>query len=120
MLFRKVIFSSLLAFGLSALAIASTPNTIAEDASTTSSKTYTEIKKIVKKIDFDMDKFQDQTVKVQFMINADNELVILRINNDDAEYLIKRTLNYKELKENDLKVNKVYILPISFQKGIVS
>lgn len=115
--FRKAFLSTAFALCVSTIAIASAPTTVTE-TSTSSSKTYEEIKKVVKNIDFDMTKFDNQTVKVQFMINADNELVILRINNDDAEYLLKRTLNYKEIKENDLTVNKVYILPISFKKGV--
>lgn len=118
--YRKAFFCSVLALCLSAIAIASTPIYDGVEASTSSSKTYAEIKRVVKNIDFDMEKFDDQTVKVQFMINADNELVILRINNEDAEYLLKRTLNYKEIKENDLTVNKVYILPISFKKEVAS
>lgn len=117
---RKAFLSTALSLIVAVMAIASTPYTVVTETSTSSSKTYAEIKKVVKSIDFDMEKFDDQVVKVQFMINADNELVILRINNDDAEYLLKRTLNYKELKENDLTVNKVYILPISFKKGATS
>ncbi len=117
--FRKIILSTILSFGLSIIAFATTPNHIVE-TSTSTSKTYTKIKNIVKNIDFDMKSLQDQTVKVRFMINADNEVVILHTNNDEADYLIKRTLNYKEIKENDLAVNKVYILPISFQEDVTS
>ena len=71
---------------------------------------------MVQKINFDYEKLDDQTVRVHFMINTSNEVVVLRTDSKEVDRVIKFGLNYKELENQDLEANKVYILPISFQK----
>lgn len=78
-------------------------------------KALTEIQSMVQNIDFNFELVDEQKVKVHFMINTANEIVVLRTSSKDVDGVLKRTLNYKELKNRDLEVNKVYILPITFQ-----
>ncbi len=85
------------------------------DDEPTDSKAITEIRSFINHIKFDLEDLDQQSVKVHFMVNTANEIVVLRTNNQSVDSTIKRGLNYKELKSRDLEVNRVYILPISFE-----
>ena len=110
--FKKSLLSGILAL---VLIVPGFATSITYDDAPSSSKAFTEIKKIVQKIDFNIEELNNQTVKVHFMINTANEVVVLRTDSDEIDQLIKFNLNYKALENRDLDVNKVYILPISFQ-----
>ena len=112
MKFKKSFFSALLVLALVSPALASSPTF---DEGTTGSKALKEIKSLVEDINFDYAALDNQTVKVHFMINTSNEVVVLRTNSKDVDQVIKYGLNYKSLENRDLEINKVYILPISFQ-----
>lgn len=75
-----------------------------------------ELSDIIKDIDFDLEHLQADKVKVYFMVNSKNEVIVLRTNNEEVDKLIKMNLNYKTLKSRDLKINEVYTLPITFEK----
>lgn len=79
-------------------------------------KAQTEINQLVSKIDFDVDALNSEKVKMYFIVNVKNEIVILKTNNENVDATLKNNLNYKALKSTDLEINKVYILPISFEK----
>lgn len=110
--FRKNLFSALLVLVIAAPNFASVPSHF---ESTTSAKALTEIQSLIKGIEFDFESLDNQTVKVHFLINSANEVVVLRTSNEKTDNLIKANLNYKSLESRDLEVNKVYILPISIR-----
>jgi len=83
---------------------------------TDSNTAIAEVQALVKKIKFNLEDLDQHTIKVHFMVNTANEVVVLRTSDEDVDFLIKASLNYKELKNKDLEANKVYILPISFQR----
>ena len=112
MKFKQLFLSAFLLAALSATAIASSP---VFDDSPADTKAIKEIQSIVQNFDLDYEIVNNKTVKVHFMVNTSNEVVVLRTNDDDLDNVIKYGLNYKELKNKDLEVNKVYILPITFQ-----
>ncbi|WP_442266245.1 hypothetical protein ACSIGC_00595 [Tenacibaculum sp. ZS6-P6] len=60
----------------------------------------------------------DFTVKVDFMINEKNEIVIIDINTSDTviESFVKRKLNYKAIQASTISKGKIYQLPIKFVK----
>lgn len=109
---KKSFLSVLLVAAFAMPALAFTPTL---DEGTSNTKALKEIKSLVQNINFDYEKLDQKTVKVHFMVNTSNELVVLRTNSKDIDRVIKYALNYKELKNRDLQYNKVYILPISFQ-----
>ena len=80
------------------------------------SKAIEEIQDIVKKIDFDQSTMTINKAKVFFMVNSFNEVVVIQTSSDEIDSVIKSELNYKTLQSRDLLVNKVYTLPISFEK----
>ncbi len=86
------------------------------DKNTSNSKAISEIESIIQKIDFNMETLDVETVKVHFMVNTSNEIVVLRTNSKEVDKVLKSSLNYKSLENRDLEANKVYILPITFQK----
>lgn len=58
-------------------------------------------------------KSYDKHLKIQFMINDKNELVVLRTNNEDLDEVIKRNLNYKMIKTQDVNRNTVYSIKVN-------
>jgi len=103
----------------SAVALLTTFSLTASDldptAKTISSSAVNEITELIQDINFDVATLDDETVKVQFMINADDEIIVLQTNNKRVDQTIKNHLNYAQIRENDLEVNKIYIIPVSFQ-----
>ncbi len=76
-----------------------------------------EIKTLVNDIDVtDMDNTAE-TVKVQFIVNNDNEVVVLNVSDKDFESAIKYRLNYKKLKTDETIKNMIYSVPITFKKA---
>ena len=92
-----------------------TANDVSAVSSASSSSTVKEITALIKDINFDLAKLDDQTIKVQFMINADDEIIVLQTNDARVDQKIKNHLNYAQIKKNDLEVNKIYIIPVSFK-----
>ncbi len=113
MKFKKSLFSAILVLALVAPTFANSPNS---DEKPTKSEAVKEIQSLVKSINFDFTTLKEKTVKVHFMINTSNEVVVLRTSSNNVDQKIKYALNYKSLKNRDLKANKVYILPITFQE----
>ena len=109
---------SILSFALAAIMIApSFANNVKFENPSKSSKAITEIQSYIQSIDFNFEELANEKVKVHFMVNTANEIVVLRTNSQDVDSVLKRTLNYKELENRDLEVNKVYILPITFEEA---
>ena len=75
-----------------------------------------EIKKMIEKADLAKSIKSDVTVHVTFMVNGDNEIIILSTDKKNLDSSIKSTLNYKKLKSSDMEVNKTYTLPVSLKK----
>ena len=75
-----------------------------------------EIKKLIEKANLTADLKSDLTVNVTFMVNSQNEIIIMSTDKKDLDSSIKATLNYKKLKSSDMKVNKAYTLPVILKK----
>ncbi len=109
----KVLFAITFSILISSFAFA-TPNTGLEP--TASSKTVTtKIKSIIQNLDIDLKQLESNTVKIKFLINESDELVVLSTGDSDLDRTLKNALNYTEVNSSDVKYNKVYILPVTFQ-----
>ena len=119
MTFRKSFLAAIaiLAITVSSFATSTYPT---YDTNTSSTKAYSEIKTIIKAIDFNVVDLDEEKIKVRFMINSDNEVIVLHTNNEKLDSFIKSTLNYRSLKNDDLKVNQIYIMPITFKNAASS
>ena len=57
-----------------------------------------------------------QSITINFLVNANHEVVVISTSNEIVEESIKNTLNYKSIKTSDYEVNKIYTLPIKIAK----
>ena len=113
MTIKRIIFSLVMAIAFIAPNYASTnPG----DDTTINSKALDEIKELIHDIEFDMDNITIKKVKIHFMMNSYNEVIVIQTNSKQIDSTIKSKLNYKKLKNRDLEVNTVYTLPVTFEK----
>lgn len=75
-----------------------------------------EIVQMVQKIDTEVMTADYERAYVQFLVNAENEIVVLSVTNDDLELDIKSQLNYKKIKTEGVKKNVIFTVPVTFQK----
>lgn len=106
--------------GLATLCLVSlmTINSIAVTASEYNSDPITtsqQLLKYLQLIDIS-DLEEEKTVVVLFIINANNEILVLSTNDDEYDYRIKTGLNYKKLENCELSINTPYWIPIAFKR----
>lgn len=70
------------------------------------------IVKKFKAVDLENLTLKDTDVRVQFLINDENEIIVLRTDNDELDSIVKRTLNYEEVDDHDLSKNRLYSISI--------
>jgi len=75
-----------------------------------------EIKNLIEKADIADNIEVDIIVKVNFMVNSNNEIIIISTDQKNLDSSIKSALNYKKLNSSDIKVNMNYTLPVSLKK----
>ncbi len=75
-----------------------------------------QIQSILRKIDFERFADLPATVKVSFMINGKNELIVVNTNNKNLDALIKSAMNYKQIAVTDLEYGKIYTIPVKIEK----
>lgn len=73
------------------------------------------IKSIIQNLDINPKELKSKTIKIKFIINENDQLVVLSTGDSTLDSTIKNALNYEHVDIADLKYNKVYILPITFQ-----
>lgn len=71
-----------------------------------------EIADKISKIDFSSFTLKESTVKVQFLVNDKNEIIILRTDSKVLDNAIKTKLNYKEVNTKDIDRNTLYSISI--------
>jgi hypothetical protein len=109
----KVLFAVTFSILISSFAFAN-PNTGLEPTESTKTVT-TKIQSIIQKLDIDLNKLESKTIKLKFLINESDELVVLSTGDSDLDRTLKNALNYEEVDATNMKYNKVYILPVTFQ-----
>jgi phosphoserine phosphatase len=57
-----------------------------------------------------------QSITINFLVNANREVVVISTSNTSTAESIKNTLNYKTIKTSDYEVNKIYTLPVKIVK----
>ena len=56
------------------------------------------------------------TMKVQFLVNNANEVVVLSVNDERFDSTIKSRLNYTKLDTDGVQKNTIISVPITFKK----
>jgi hypothetical protein len=57
-----------------------------------------------------------ERVNVEFLVNANNEIVVLNVSESSFDYNIKSRLNYHKVETSDVIRNKIYSVPVVFKK----
>lgn len=73
------------------------------------------IKSELSRYDLDYEKLNGETLKIRFMINEKQEIIVLSTDNNSLDLTIKEALNYDKLKSKELKPFEVYIVPVTFE-----
>ncbi len=71
-----------------------------------------QIQAYLKGIDFNKIVKADTKVNISFMINAQNEILVVSTNNKDLDSILKNALNYKSISVSELEYNKIYTVPV--------
>jgi len=68
--------------------------------------------------DLDLQNLGDDstTMKVKFMVNDKNEVIVLSVDNDSYDDTIKSRLNYKKLDTDGIVKNTVISVPVTLKK----
>lgn len=109
MKFTKLVFTAALAILVSFTSFAATGST---DEPSTSG-----IKKMIQKLDLKFQNLEDESVMVKFMVNDNDEIIILSTDESKLDDTLKRALSYKKLKNSEFKPYKIYVLPIRFDES---
>lgn len=69
---------------------------------------------MIKKLDLDTKLIENATLKIKFMVNENDELIIISTGDSNLDSIIKNALNYKEVNTKGLRPYQVYIVPVTF------
>ena len=75
-----------------------------------------EIMELVSLIDLSDLKTDSEKVRLQFIVNDKNEVIVLNISESELESTIKNKLNYKTIKTEGVVKNQIYTVPLTFNK----
>ena len=75
-----------------------------------------EIATYLQKMDVSSLEEESATLKVQFLVNDANEVIVLSVDDKEFDSTIKSKLNYKKLNTDGVKKNTVISVPVTFKK----
>ena len=105
-LFKSILFAILTIGSLQTASASSDPMTTAA----------TEIRDMLKS-SLENQQFDNNTkIFITFILNENNEVLVLSTNDNSLDRVIKNTLNYKVLENLDLENGKKYTLPVTLIK----
>jgi len=75
-----------------------------------------EIATHLQKLDISTMAEESATLKVKFLVNDANEVIVLSVDDESFDNTIKSKLNYKKLDTDGVQKNTVISVPITFKK----
>jgi hypothetical protein len=70
-------------------------------------------KEISKKLNsLDLSKMSGESFVINFMINTENQLVVVSTSDKRVDDSVKNMLNYMKITEHNLETNKLYTIPV--------
>jgi hypothetical protein len=75
-----------------------------------------EISDLIKDIDFTHMGITNESVKLKFMVNENNELIVLSTNNEKLDSKLKSNLNYRKINADNVDAYQIYIVPIKLEE----
>tara|TARA_Y100000385_G_scaffold8564_1_gene9013 strand:- start:57 stop:392 length:336 start_codon:yes stop_codon:yes gene_type:complete len=107
--FKAFFLSSLFLFAIAGSAFAN-------NADLTPSKDLAKkIQTELSRVDLDYTQLNGETLKIRFMINERQEIIVLSTDNKKLDNTIKDALNYDRLESKELKPFEVYVVPVTFE-----
>lgn len=76
----------------------------------------TEIAKHLSNVDLEKLDGDSATMKIKFLVNDKNEVIVLSVDNDSFDETIKSRLNYQVLDTDDVVKNTVISVPVTLKK----
>ena len=110
---RKNLFSTALVLSLALPIFASSTFSTAP----TKNPVGTDIKKIIQRMDVDFNKYDIEEISIKFMVNEQNELIVVSTGDSQLDTLIKSALNYQEVNAEGLKPYSIYRVKILLDKN---
>ncbi len=110
---------SIIAILLFSLTISFSANATEKDPSKITSELRSEIMKFLgNKIPLELK--NTSTAEVSFMINNENELVVISVDSDltDFNSFVKSKLNYMKVVTKGIQKGEIYRIPVKINKGI--
>jgi hypothetical protein len=72
-----------------------------------------ELSQKIKALDYKKGISED--VLINFLVNSENELVIISTNTNETASKIKNSINYSKIKSKDFTPNKLYTIKVRFE-----
>lgn len=76
-----------------------------------------DIKKMIQCMDLDYSNYDTESIKIKFMVNENDEIIVVSIGDSALEYLIKNALNYKEVNTEGLKPYSIYSVQVTLKQS---
>ncbi len=97
-------------------ALFGTVSSYASSPTTSPDEIRKEILSLVKGMDLTAMQGNSERVQIQFLVNNNNEIVVLNISESDFDSRLKDRLNNKKINSDGVVKNKIYSVPVVFQK----
>jgi len=112
----KSFFVALALFCFATASFANTPLSEIPTSTTETKELSKELATYINAIDVDALDIEVEKVHVNFIVNNNNEIVVMSTSNEAFDNTFKSVLNYKTVQATGIKKFKVYTLPVMLKK----
>jgi hypothetical protein len=74
-----------------------------------------QIQKYLSNVDYSDVLKSDLKLSITFMVNHQNQIVVVSTSHPELDTVVKSTLNYKRLNMDELEYNVLYTLPVTIK-----
>lgn len=75
-----------------------------------------QISSLISKVDFSSIKSDIKNLTVKFIVNNDNEIVVLDVSDEKFETPIVSKLNYQKVDAQGIEKNKLFLIPVIVER----
>jgi hypothetical protein len=97
------------------LAIPSFASATTASSEPTNVNVRSDIKKMIQRMDLDYSKYALESVKLKFMVNENNELIVISTGDSALDSKLKNGLNYKQVDTKGLKPYSIYVVQVTLK-----
>jgi nitrate reductase NapAB chaperone NapD len=74
-----------------------------------------QIQKYLSNVDYSDVLKSDMKLSITFMVNHQNQIIVVSTSHPELDNVVKATLNYKRLNMDELEYNVLYTLPVTIK-----